>query len=369
MGLLNSNQLLLGARKYGGDKTYTTTFIKDIPSYTVSGNTVSFLDGSLEVEGVTYPFAGKSLNFSSLGSLIRNGFHYVLAAVPTYNEPADKAAAEAAGLNYYIRNSIRNEGIATPFIPTALQGRVDLAGGWDEIQFKVTRGIASASDKALFNDYGEALKRLADPRYAVFPLRPINFGFVVAEVKPQNNYSSSNVFLTRDKAYFDQLNSQVGELYTDTRVETAAAADAFYADRYYLVKEAHRYSSLANAESRTGGVLINMSSGFTNFVATGGSHIVSKTYSYPSRTALGMEGNKPTQFRLFTKENSSVLGRVNPIYLDNPQATLRNISNATYSPLTRYADPATLVTVSAAVAGNGAITLTLVEENFETYLN
>lgn len=370
MGLLNSNQVLLGARKYAGDKTYTTSLVRTIPSYSITGTTVNFVDGVLEIEGILYGFAGKSLNFANLGTLIRNGFHYIIAAVPSYNEPADKTAAEAAGLNYFIRTSSRNEAIATPFIPTALQGRVDQAGGWDEIQFKVTRGIATAAEIAVFNEYGEAIKKLSDPRYAVFPLKPINFQFILVEAKPQSNFSSSNVFLNKDANYFKQAYSQLGEIYTETRVEAVAAADTFYTGRYHLVAEAYRYTTLANAQNRVGGVLIDTKSpSFTTFAATGGAFIVSKTYSYPSRTALGMEGDEPDVSRVLAKENSSFLGRINPIYLDNPQPRLGVTENSNYSPLTRYADPAALITVSATASGGVATALTLVEENFESYLN
>ncbi len=365
MGLLNSHQVLPGARTGAGDKTYALAGVKTRPTASVAGGVLSFTGGSIEIEGRDYTFAGKSLDFNALGTLPVVGATYAVAAVPSYNEPATQAAAEAAGLNYYVQRNPFNEFLAYPFIPANLQAAVANEGGLVALTQRIYLGTADASDIAVYNQYSEAAQRLIDPRYAIFPLAPIGFEFVLAQVVPQDNSAKPNALLTKTQADFNLFRSQVGLMYTERKVLTVAEANARYAGRTWLIQSARSYANVNDAISDTSGTTVTPAATGNPFTGTVTLAVVE--YTYPSNLPIGQTGREDAIIRFLTKEDSSVLGRINPIYLENERVSVRYAKQPS-SRLTLYGDPCGLVKVT--VGGTaGALTLSALTDTYDTFFN
>lgn len=361
MGLLNSNQVLKGARTPAGDRTYTQAHVREVPVYNQpSANTVAFTGGVIEVEGKNVSLNGYSFSLASVASLVTPGQQYTLAVVPAYDTPLTRAAAEAAGLNYYIENNYEGETVAYSFIPTAVEQAVLNKGGLHALSQRVYLGSADASDISIFNAYSEAAQRLIDPRYAVFPL-PCKEAveFVLAEIAPQDNASKANALLSKTKAEFDLLRSQLPQYYTERRVMNATDSAARYANRLHLIASAKSYANQTDAINDVNGTTITVNA---TSVFTGTNFYAVTEYTYPSNTPLGQVGNQPRVLRFLTKKEVGTLGRINPIYLYN-EMTVR-AAKGPASRLTLYADPSSLLNFR--VDGTAASpTMTILGANYD----
>ncbi len=344
MGLLNSNQVLKGARTAAGTKTYAQIVVLQQPTYTVAGSVVTFTGGVVEVEGEQVSLTGMTFDLADAGSLITSGQKFVLAAVPSYEEPLSRSAAETAGLNYYVGNTVEGETVAYSFIPSEIEQAVVNKGGATALATRVYNGTASTADITVFNMYSEALERLRDPRYALAPL-PVkaDVDFILAEVVDQSNAGNKvNALLTKTQAEFNMLRSQLPDLYVERLVHTQAEAVARYAGRYFLIKSAVEYSTLNDAINDTNGTPKVVSSATD---LTAGKFYAVFEYNYPSNTALGQEGNEPKVLRFISKKEVASYGRVNPIYMYNEMPV--RVANNAYSRLTLPADPAPLLRITA----------------------
>lgn len=344
MGLLNSNQVLQGARTAAGTKTYAQIVVLQQPTYTVATSVVTFTGGILEVEGKQVSLAGMTFDLADASSLVTSGQKFVLAAVPSYEEPLSRAAAEAAGLNYYVSNTVEGETVAYSFIPSEIEQAVVTKGGATALSTRVYNGTATNSDITVFNAYSEALERLRDPRYALAPL-PVktDVDFILAEVVDQSNASNKvNALLNKTQGEFNLLRSQVPDLYVERLVLTTAEVSARYASRYFLIKSAVEYTTLNNA--------INDVSGTVRVIDEAGDLVADRfyaiyEYTYPSNTPVGQEGDEPRVIRYITKKEVAAYGRVNPIYMYNEMPI--KAANSAASRLTLPADPEPLLRITA----------------------
>ncbi len=356
MGLLNTNQVLQGARTLGGDKTYTLGAVRTRPTTAINGTNldqIDFTGGVIEIEGQNYSMNATNFRFTNLGTLVGTGQTHLLCAVASYAEPASISAAETSGLNYYVdAASNGNESLAYSFLPSTITTAIDAAGGITVLADKVLKGVNTVSEKTVFDAYWQAAEAMRDPRYAVFPIAPTGFSFVLAQVTPQDNSSAKNALFTKSQNDFNLFKSQVPYVYQERLVYTLAAFNSRYTTKSWLIASAKSYTSLANAQNDVTGTTVNLPITFP--LATGGvTHVAVYEYTYPSNMPLGQTGKQDAISRYLTRENSSYLGRINPIYLNNDRISVR-FANAAASKLTLYGDPVPLVKVT--LGASSAIT-------------
>ena len=104
-GLMNSHQVLPGARRPGQAVPYVLAGVTRRPVATLGGSTVTFTGGAIEFDGFTFPLGG-ALNFATIPpAMLKDGACYNIYAVPRYAEFPSRAAAEAAGANYFTYTS------------------------------------------------------------------------------------------------------------------------------------------------------------------------------------------------------------------------------------------------------------------------
>jgi hypothetical protein len=363
MGLLNSHQILKGARTPAGEKTYTLSFVKSKPTASVATSILTLAGGVIEIEGKDYSLAS-TLDVSTLGTLVSPGQTFVVAAVAKYDEPASQAAAETAGLNYYIQRNLEgDESYARPFIPAAIKAAVDAAGGVTQLTDRIYKGAGSNADITLYNQYSEAVGRLRDPRYAIFPLAVTGFEFVLAQVVPQSNAPKSNALLGKSLADFNLLRSQLGLVYQERKVMTAAEAAARYTGQLHLIVNANRYSSTSDALTDTTPTAIAGPAYDFAAITPGTTAVAVTEYSYPSNLPIGQQGSEDKVIKFLTKENSTVLGRINPIYMYNEPISIR-FAQKPASRLTMFGDPTPLVKIT--IGGTqGSPTVALTSEVYD----
>ena len=142
MGFLNQFQLSPGARTLGADNIYVTGLVKDKGTQSVSGDTITFTNLTVELDGLQFTDT-QSLDFGTLGTLVAPGDIYLVCAVPTYTEPADKPTAEGLGLDYYVQNNGNGEAVAYRFFPSNVQAALDAGGGINAISSRVFDGSAN----------------------------------------------------------------------------------------------------------------------------------------------------------------------------------------------------------------------------------
>lgn len=388
MGILNSHQLLPGARTAGGDKTYAIANVMSAPTVTIgdgeAGNptvdTIQFNGGSINVEGQSFSFATAqhTIAFAELAAALTPGRQYVICAVPQYNEPVTQLAAEAAGVPYFVERNSSNDFVARLYMPSALSSALAARGGISELTRRVNMGSADTSDMTIYNQYWEYQQRHMDPRYVPMPLLPNGVRLVLAEVIPVDNSSKTNALYSKSLAEFNQIRSQLGLIYTERTVLTDTAADARFITpgKKHLIQSARGYSSATNARddvrNATNGYLIDTSAGNFTFGAVASpanpTHIAVTEFTYPSNMAPGQTANsQEVVTRFITQSETAALaltatpatavGRVNPLYLDNPIVPSRLPLAAPLSRLTHYADPCPLVRVSLAPS-TWAVTVT-----------
>jgi hypothetical protein len=78
----------------------------------------------------------------------------------------------------------------------------------------------------------------------------------------------------------------------------------------------------------------------------------------PSTTASAQTGSEPAIQRVLTRSDSTLLGRINPIYLAN-EAPMRKVGKPGDSRLTKWADPTDLVEVTVGPADALTISRTI----------
>lgn len=324
--MLNSHQILAGARTKGGIKTYVGAEYVNAPTVTLAGTTFSFT-GSVEFDGEAYNLASYPFNAATLSSLLVDG-SYTLSAVPSYTEPADRATAEGLGLNYYVDKNAVGESLVHYFLPSAIEASVASAGGYNNLYKLMAMGAATNAQVQLVNAYSDALEKLSDPRYVGKLLDPTGVAYVLTRTYAQDNSSKVD-------ALVGLTNAQI-ELFKATQGYIAAERKVFAKANVYVtsdnggvlakIKRAFAYASLndANADVNAIEIKLDYQNGDTlsapvdldDVVIPGAnySHVAVFEYYQPTYMSRGHEGTNPGVFDMYTKEDAALLGRINPLY-------------------------------------------------------
>jgi hypothetical protein len=324
--MLNSHQILAGARTKGGIKTYVGAEYGTALTVTLAGTTFSFT-GNVEFDGETFNLASYPFNAASLSSLLVDG-SYTVSAVPAYTEPADRAAAETAGLNYYVDKSPVGESLLHYFLPSAIEASVATAGGYDNLYKLVAMGAANATQIQLVNSYSDALEKLSDPRYVGKLLDPTGVAYVLTRTYTQDNSSKVDALVGMNNNQIELFKATQGYIAAERKVFPKANAYITGNNGGVLAKisRAFAYASLNDANADLNGIEIKLDykEGDTlsapvdlDDVAIPGAsytHVAVFEYYQPTYMSRGHEGTNPGVYDLYTKEDASILGRINPVY-------------------------------------------------------
>lgn len=367
MGLMNSHQLLPGARRRGGIKTYVLSGLTEKPTTTVTGDTITFAGGLIELEGRNFSTAG-SLNFTTdVGAInLTNGRDYLVCAVPKYVEPIDRSDAESKGVNYYVQQNQNNEALLSYYLPSSIESAVKSAGGLTALRIARAMGSATPSQITILNAYDEAAQRLTDPRFVGRLLDYVGIEYVLVGVYDQDNRSKDDATANMTEQQFLYFKSTQGDILSNRKVVgTNANAQTAYGSKLFKLKRAFGYNSLTDANADINPVELKISAGFSSPQKLDGTsasttHVAVWEYFYPSFMPVGHEGLELGRTEFLTKENAAKLGRINPIYLNNPVEIARTmIGSGPKSAVTLYADPQPLARVNVAIdSSTSAITLT-----------
>lgn len=362
MGILNTHQILKGARTPINSKPYVISGVKEKPTVTVTDTSAAtskfaLSGGVIELDGRDFSLNGLELNFgttSGIATSIKVGTRYLVCAVPTYVEPVSKSAATAAGVNYYVSKSEQLETVAHFFIPSSIEQAVLAEGGYQALSHEILKGSPTAAQVNLFNQYSLELEKVTDPRFVGQLLRPSGVKFVLVETLDQNNASSADKLEELNEQEYNDLKSKVN-LYYQRKVYSQAAAIARFETegRLYRVGrdsvnyKIKRYASEANAIADVSPTAttfaVTGATPFTTGSAGGDFFAIFESY-YPSFMPLGLQGNQPKIINILTENDSAFLGRIDPIYMANNLESAR-WARKPLAALTLYADPTPLFEV------------------------
>lgn len=385
MGLLNSHQILSGARRPGTIKEYVTSLVKERPVPTLGTDDVTLAGGVVEFDGRDWSLDTLVFDLSVAAPYLKSNTEYVVAAVPSYDEPLSKVDAETnplytgKGINYYVQqDAVSKEFYASHFMPSAVEASVAAYGGWNALQKKAFTVGLNGPEKLVFDRYSEELNKLADPRFTgkLMPITGVEF--ILVEVYPQDNSSSPDKSLTMNQSEFEYFLSgqgfvpsqilepgapysitdpvgRTGTFYTDTTA-TSGLPGVAPGDKMYRLSSVSLYSSAANAASNinpfpVAGANDNDLTEAFNFVTAaapdglGWTDVFAVAYEYymPSYMALGHTGYEDGIVRFLTKEQIRSFGRINPVYLEDQLKNFKVPNAGEARPaLMWYGDPASL---------------------------
>lgn len=365
MSLLNTSQLTPGGRNFNKDYPYIVGNVKDKPTVAVDGSVttqLNFTGGTIEFDDLQFSLDSLTFDLDDLGSLVSAGQKFILAAVPGYEEPSSQAAAESAGVPYYVTTAPSGDSVLHQYIDSAIQAQVDAAGGIAEIQKLVLSGVADQSVVSLYNAYKQEEQKNLDPRTSVGVLRPSKVEFVLIQVVDQKNYSDDNYLLELSQNEFLYLRATTPAI---KKVKILSGADAIsrYAGSEFVIYGGQKYASEADAINNVNGTDLTLTSGVAATIFSGAAFVRVVEYYVASNTEISKQGDKPKVVRFLTKRDSSFLGRSLPILLANEPYSLVH-GRTRYSPLTR--DPAFCGLVEISFDGTD---VTIEKEIFESYLD
>lgn len=368
MVLLNTNQIIPGARTKGGVKTYVISVHKAAPTVNANTPVCEFTAGSVELDGVDFTLP--DLDLTGFENVLAGGTHdYKVLAVPSYDEPADRAAAELASVNYFVDNNNLAESFVHYFIPSALEAQVNAAGGFDYISRQNQLGVATPAEVTLFNNYDEERVKLTDPRYTGKLIEPSGVEYILWRVTPQDNRSKDDAMAGLTNQQLQLFISQQGHIPARWVADTVANQAAAFDTILNKVKRAFAYTSLADAQNNVNATEIRLFVDPTDNLATpvdldgnaiaGATHIGLFELYQPTVMSRGHEGRMDKIIDVFTKRENSTLGRVNPLYLarDIEVARVSGIREKPNSALTLYADPLVVAEINVTVVTGTSVTL------------
>ena len=347
--MLNSHQILAGARTKGGIKTYVGAEYVGVPTAVVNGGDAAILDitGDIELDGVV--FALGQFDSNALNTVLVDG-EYILAAVPAYDEPVDRTAAEAASLNYYVGQNALGESTVSYFLPSAIEASVAAAGGHNNLAKARAMGSATPLEIQLLNEYEDQLARLSDPRYTGQLLEPVGVKYVCKRIFAQDNRSKVDALVGYDNQQIELFLATQGYVAADRKVDTVANQSTAYDTILAKIKRAFIYANVNDANADVNGTELRLdyANGDTlgspvdlDGAAAAGSHIAVFEYFQPTYMSRGHEGTKYGIFDLYEVGDSAELGRINPLYMARDFEVAR-VSAGRGMPLpalTKYAYP------------------------------
>ena len=355
--MLNSHQILPGARTRGTIKTYVDAdYITDV-EFTAAGSELT-INGQIELDGVPFELGkdkdgnDKTLNLTSVLPMLGDG-EYIVGAVPGYIEPLDRAAATSEGVNYYVSDTALGETTVHYFLPAELENEVLQAGGHLVLAKRRNLGTATSGELMLLNRYEDELEKLSDPRYVGQLLEPVEVKYVLRKVYQQDNRSRRDALSEMTNQDLELFKATQGYIAARREVlSTGEAATKYEAnEKQAKVKRAFAYASEEDAKNDVNGVeimiddyksrpdIFSNAQTFDGSNATG-SHVAVFELYQPTYMSRGHYGTQPGTEKLYTRDEAKdVLGRVNPIYLANDMTVARASFNRArpLGALTRYA--------------------------------
>lgn len=348
-------------RTKGAVKTYVTTLVTDKGTAAFVGDTITFTNLEIELDGERFK-ATKALDLGNVAPLLKANTEYTICAVAAYDEPASQAAAEAAGLEYYVEQNSKGEAVAYRFFPSDVLAQLNAAGGIDQVKQNKFFN-PSPADNAAYTAYYETLERLQDPKFGIKALLPTGYEFVLREVKYVDNTASNNVLPGKTKQEFTTLRSQIGEMMTQRRILTGAQMTSQFGSALWLIKTAKSYASLSDAQLDVSGTdviaAIRAADAAGTVYTFSASHYVIHEYILPGTTDIGQTDKGYIPVKTIDRQSSSFLGRMNPIYLDNTalHGTVR-MARPELKRLTQYAYPCELARITWDGTAISAVTYT-----------
>lgn len=344
--MLNSHQILAGARTKGGIKTYVGAEYVGVPSFGTNTAVLLDLQGQVEFDGVVFdldPFDASTLN-----AVLVDG-DYCLGVVPKYDEPADRATAEGLGLNYFVTYDKEGSQVHY-FLPAALEAEMAAAGGHNELAKLRAMGAATPAQIQLLNRYEDQLERLSDPRYSGQLLEPVGVEYVATRVFPQDNRSKKDALAGYTNQQIELFIATQGYIAANRVVDTVANQSTAYDAILAKVKRAFIYANVTDANADVNGTELRLDYANGDTLGTpvdldgnaaAGSHIAVFEYFQPTYMSRGHEGRKYGIYDLYEKGDSLLLGRINPLYMARDFEVAR-VSAGRAMPLpalTKYACP------------------------------
>jgi len=344
--MLNSHQILAGARTKGGIKTYVGAEYVGVPSFGTNTAVLLDLQGQVELDGVVFdldPFDATTLN-----AVLVDG-DYCLGIVPKYDEPSDRATAEGLGLNYFVTNEMGGDQVHY-FLPAALEAEMSAAGGHNQIAKMRAMGAATPAQIQLLNRYEDQLERLSDPRYTGHLLEPVGVEYVATRVFSQDNRTKADSLIGYTNQQIELFLATQGYVAANRVVDTVANVSTAYDTILAKIRRAFIYDNIVDANADVNGTELRLDydNGDTlgtpvdlDGVAAVGSHIAVFEYYQPTYMSRGHEGTKFGIYDLYEKADSLLLGRINPLYMARDFEVAR-VSAGRGRPLpalTKYACP------------------------------
>lgn len=359
--MINIHQVLHGARTRGTIKTYINPEYIIPPTASLSGTALT-LEGQVEFDG--FPFDLTDFDLANVDSMLSDG-EYIVSAVPGYLEPLDKAEAESNNVNYFIQSSTEGESLLRYFIPSSIENKIKEAGGYTHLLKRRSMGVATPLEVQLLNRYSDQLERLSDPRYVGRLLEPSKVEYVITKVYDQDNRSRDDILIGKSNEELRLFMSTQGYVPSELYVMSIGDAASVYDSLLAKVNRVFAYESEEDAEAQVGGVEIRLDykegDTIANAVDLDGDTIDQSTYTHvalyeyylPTYMPRGHEGLSYGKRMTYTKQDSTFLGRVNPIYLDRALVIARNSAGRAMplSQMTQYGYP---LPIAKVVKENGS---------------
>jgi len=394
-GLMNSHQVLRGARRPGQAVPYVLAGVTRRPTATLAGPVVTFADGVIEFEGFSYPL-GAAFDFSTIPApMLKDGACYNIYAVPRYNEYPSRAAAEAAGANYYTYMS-NGDTYADFFFPSEVEAMLASAGGINEIWERISNGVATPAERAAYDQYTTALQDMQDPHYVGNQFPIVGVDFVVAEAVDQDNRPQRDALagLTGPEIrLLMSTQSHTSANLSPTTLTITAPGTFTGGVPLEKMKTIILYPTAADATAMTNGYVVTYPSaeslmeayGYVtrpvvpvtppgecedceDIIGLGWTTVFGRFWEYyiPSNLWPGQWANQDKIIVWYTKDQVQSLGRVNPIHMAPAFQPARIcMPMPRRGQLTRYACPTLLVRVCGMAAGVPAE----IEEKYEFFFD
>ena len=405
MPLMNTHQVLHGARRPGLLDVYVVGLVASKPTVTISGSTITFAGGQMEFDGRLLPLAG-AIDFNAFSTQLPQPLPgqttatacYKVFAVPKYYEPRSRNEAEdpnlpyaAAGVNYYVVND-GSESFVHYFLPSYIEQMVKEAGGLDYLEFQYLRGDASGKEQRVYQQYYEEYNRMMDPAFIGKDFIPMGTDFVLAQISPSPTIPDpdvTNTMTPSELKYF--LSSQPvtpSRLHNTVYTLTGPSSGTFFTgpaptnppgltipgQNIIKFRSIILYPSQADADANTNAFPVQFPESLQditdayNYVMApqpdglGWPSVYAMAWEYfvPGYLPPGQIGYKPQIHDFLTIRDHPSLGRVNPIYMADLFRVPRICSGLSRrSAMMDYACPSSLIEVCLTVTAGEPPTVAL----------
>lgn len=402
MPLMNSHQILKGARKPGLLDTYVVGLVATKPQITISGSSIQFAGGQMEFDGRLFPLEG-TLDFNSFATMLPQPIApsttstacYNVYAVPKYHEPLSRNDAEdpnkpyaAAGINYYVTTDPNSgESYLYYFISSYVEQAIRDGGGIDYLEFQMTRGTASGKERRLYELYYEEYNKITSPSFVGKDIFPVGTEFVLAQISPSPTIPDPDATDTMTESEFKYFSSSQSvmptKMHQTVYTLTSPTTGTFFSgpvptgfsipgQKIWKMRTVVLYPSQADADANTNAYPITFPESLQDITEAydyvtapspdglGWSGVYAMVWEYyvPAYMPQGQIGYNPQIHDFLTKRDHTILGRVNPIYMADAFKIPRICSGLSRRPaMMDYACPSALIQVCLTVTAGSPPTV------------